>query len=89
MMDDMIERVARAILDADLTFRGSEPISDGEWRNYWSPGGPTALPSLIAMRARAAIEAMHGVRIDGESVTEVKGCRVWPLSPADSMEGKG
>lgn len=30
-----------------------------EWRRYWSPGGPAAYPSLIAMRARAAVAAMR------------------------------
>jgi hypothetical protein len=40
-------------------FRGSEPISDDEWRNYWSPGGPTAMPSLIAMRAVAALKVIR------------------------------
>jgi len=54
------ERVARAILDAERAFRGAEPIGDDEWRNYWSPGGPTAYPSLIAMRADAAIKALLG-----------------------------
>lgn len=54
----LTEAVSRAILDAERAFRGSEPIGDTEWANYWSPGGPTALPSLIAMRGRAALAAV-------------------------------
>lgn len=56
--DDVVEKVARAIADADRAFRGLEPMQDSEWRNYWSPGGPAALPSQFAMRADAAIRAI-------------------------------
>lgn len=55
----MREKVARAIVDAEREFRGKEPISDTEWRNYWTPGGPAAMPSLIAMRADAVLLALR------------------------------
>jgi hypothetical protein len=52
---ELREQVARAIHDAELAFRGKPPVTNEEWRNYWSPGGPAALPSLFAMRADAAL----------------------------------
>lgn len=53
-----VERLARAIFNADREFRGAEPVSDNEWVCYWAPGGPAAMPSLVQMRAMAALKAL-------------------------------
>lgn len=49
------EKVARAIADADRDFLDRPPMTDIEWRRFWSPGGPAAMPSSFAMRADAVL----------------------------------
>lgn len=56
--ETMREAVARAIEDATRESQGRPPLTDTEWRVYWSPGGPSAYPSAFAMRADAAIRAV-------------------------------
>jgi hypothetical protein len=55
----LYERTARALFNAEREYRSQPPVEDTEWLQYWSPGGPTAHPSLIAMRARAAMAVLR------------------------------